>query len=82
MNYLSNDFWKFGHDCKWDQLIEPQHTHLILKALNDEETSIQYNQDGSYTLYGKQEALLAIPKLLSTRLLFCFYGAIKALSYQ
>lgn len=77
MNYLSDNFWKLGHDCKWDQLEEPQHTHLIIKALGDRETSIQYNNDGSYTLYGKQEALLAIPKLLSTKLLLCFYSIVE-----
>lgn len=76
MSYLTKTFWHFNHDCKYDILSEPQHTHLILNALNDEETSIQYNNDGSYTLYGRQEALLAIPKLLSTRLLLCFYRVV------
>lgn len=74
MTYLTEEFWKFGHDCKWDVLNEPQHTHLILNALGDKETSVQYNYDGSYTFYGRQEALLVIPKLLSTRLLLCFYN--------
>lgn len=73
MNYLTKQFWDFPHDSKLDVLQDPQHLHVMLKALNDEETDIQYNHDGTYTLYGRQEALLAVPKLLSTRLLLCFY---------
>lgn len=82
MSYLTKSFWRFGHDCKWDILAEPQHTHLILGALSDEETSIQYNEDGNYTLFGRQEALLVTPKLFTTRLLLMFYFCIKQLSYQ
>lgn len=80
MTYLTNSFWKFGHDCKWDQLIEPQHTHLILNALGDEETMIQYHEDGNYTLYGRQEALLVIPQLLTTKLLLSFYNFVVVFS--
>lgn len=80
MSYLTNSWWNFPHDSKIDVLQEPAHTHHILSALSDEETSIQYNNDGSYTLYGRQEALLAFPKLLSTRLLLCFYSAVNKLT--
>lgn len=76
MKYLSTGFWKFGHDCKWDVLVEPQHTHLIYRALKDRETTIEQNPDGSYTFYGRQEALLIYPSILSTRLLLCFYSFI------
>ena len=74
MKYLSTGFWKFGHDCKWDILNEPQHTHLIHAALRDKETTIERNNDGSYTFYGKQEALLVIPQLFSTQLLLGFFS--------
>lgn len=81
MKYLSSGFWKFNHDCKWDQLCEPQHTHIIHKALGDIETAVERNPDGSYTFYGRQEALLVFPQLLSTQLLIGFYQLIKQPMY-
>lgn len=77
MKYLSKGFWEFDHDCKWDVLQEPQHTHIIHNALRDEETSIEYNNDGSYTLFGKHEALLVFPRLLCTQLLIQLYILVK-----
>lgn len=74
MIFQKSGFWEFDHSCKWDQLVEPQHTHLILDALNDRDTKIERAGDGSYTLYSQQEALLVLPKLLTTRLLLCFYS--------
>jgi hypothetical protein len=72
MQYLSKGFWKFSHDCKYDILNEPQHTHLIHAALRDKETAIEHNKDNSYTFYGRQEALLVIPQLFTTQLLLGF----------
>lgn len=77
MIYQKTGFWAFDHSCKWDQLTEPQHTHLILEALSDRETCIQQGNEGSYTLYGKNDALLVVPRLLSTRLLLRLYHVIR-----
>lgn len=81
MQYLSTGFWHFPHDSKLDVLNEPQHTHLIHRALRDKETAIESNSDGSFTFYGRHEALLVIPQLFSTQLLILFYGMIKHPNY-
>lgn len=78
MNYLTRPFWSvIPHDSKMDVLVETAHTHLIYAALRDKETDIIRSADGTYTLYGKQDALLVIPRLLCTHLLLGFYGALK-----
>lgn len=77
MIYQKAGFWAFDHSCKWDILYEPQHTHLILEALSDRETHIQLGDDGTYILYGNKDALLVIPRFITTRLLLCFYRALK-----
>lgn len=73
---LTRGFWDLSQSCKWDKLEEPQHSHLIIRALGDTETSLLYNQDGTYTLYSKKDALLVFPRMLTTRLLLCFYRAV------
>lgn len=77
MDYLTSSFWKFPHDSKIDVLQEPQHTHLILAALRDRETSIELESDGTFILYGPQDGLLVVPQLITTRLLLYIYSAIR-----
>lgn len=79
-----NIFWSaFEHSCKYDQLNDPNHLHLIISALRDPETNIVAHADNStFTLYGKEEALLVVPRLVTTKLLLWMYYSIKQCTRQ
>ena len=58
MNYLvTSTFWDLPACSKLDVLTEKQHGHIIVAALRDSETHIEFVDRGC-VLYGKEEGLL------------------------
>ena len=65
---MPKSFWKFPQYIKWDILDEPKHSYIILAALRDPVTGIEWMDEFSYTVYGPEEALLIRPPTLSISL--------------
>lgn len=65
-NTLDSGRWVLPHCSKLDILEEPSHTHLILHFLGDAETEMEKLKDGSFILYGSQEAILVVPSKMTT----------------
>ena len=66
-------FWDFPRSSKLDILDERRHTHIYLAAFKDSETDIVEVDRNNYTLYGKDEALLATPQHKLLQLVFMVY---------
>lgn len=76
---MSNSFWDFPAWCKYDELIEHRHMHLITGALSSAETGIERVDMDEYILFGPTEALLFRPKNVVSRLALGLYCAMLSL---
>lgn len=66
-------FWEFPRSSKLDILDERRHVAVYLAAFKDRDTDIEQVDHDSYTLYGKDEALLANPQHKLLQLIFVVY---------
>lgn len=55
-------FWEFEHCSKLDVLQESSHLHIVLAALQDEETSVEQIDRRTFSLTGPDQSLLIVPQ--------------------
>lgn len=70
-----NSFWQFPHCAKYDEIKEERHAHLLVGALSDRETNIEKVDRDTFSLYGKDEALLIRPVSFVVRIGLELYRA-------
>lgn len=79
MTYLTNNAWDMRASDKTDVLIEPEHTHQIIKFLGDSQTTFEQGDDNTLILYGPDQGVLVeYPKFPTTRLLLLYYVLISS----
>lgn len=78
MNDMTNSAWNMHASDKTDVLIEPEHTHLILKFCNDKQTTPEI-EDSTLILYGPdQGVLISEVHYPTTKLMLLYYVLISS----
>lgn len=77
----TQSFWQLPAWSKLDKLDETRHAHFILEALQDTETGVMVEQDGSIIIHGDREGLLVYQPSLSLFLILCLYSAFMSILY-
>lgn len=65
---MEASFWNLPHCCKYSELKEGRHNHLIAAVLQDSETNVERVDGGTFLVYGPEEGLLLRPKSFYLRI--------------